>query len=350
MWFASGIAWDANGWDLEVVDAEGQQVMPPRRYGAAERSALLADVMELRQDLGRPGSQLAVVVDSTNGLIDRWLVEAGVEVHRADPGVLPPRTRMGSVPARALARAASSRLSSLTQLGMWSGTMHGREAEAATAAEGSWDLEARLTEEGRYVTRGPDDEPQVALTFDDGPDPRNTSRVLDELERYGVRATFFCVGAAARAYPDVLERAAGEGHLIANHTWSHPFVPDLTREELRWQVEATGAALTAAVGEYAEPALVRPPYGLYSPQALSWLDENDATLVLWDVDTADWMQPGPEVIVEQAVEGAENGSIVLFHDGGGDRSQTAEALPEIIEELLGRGFELVTVTELIGAD
>jgi peptidoglycan-N-acetylglucosamine deacetylase len=329
MWLA-GIAWDADGWDLAVLDVAGHQVMPPRRYGTAELASLLAHVIELS---GRAGRQLTAVVDSTNGLTDRSLVEAGVEVVRADPWDLPPRTRMGSVPASALALAARDRLPSLARLSLLSGIMHGRDEEQSACADGSAALAARLSREGRYLTRGPADQPQVALTFDDGPDPRHTPRVLETLGRYGAVATFFCVGAAARAHPDLLSRAAREGHLVANHTWSHPFLPDLSREELRWQIEATGSALAAAAGQAAMPGLVRPPYGASTPETLGWLAAEDATTVLWDVDTNDWRLPGPDAITEQAVHGARNGSIVLFHDGGGDRSQTTAALPEVIAGL-----------------
>jgi peptidoglycan/xylan/chitin deacetylase (PgdA/CDA1 family) len=342
MWFA-GISWDADGWDLEILDEAGQQAMPPRRYAAAGRDSLLADVIDLS---GQPGTRLAVVVDSTNGLIDRSLIEAGLEVLRADPWDLPPRTRMGSVPARALALAARDRPASLARLTVSSGTMHGRDSEGSSGADDSAALIGRLSRAGRYLTRGPDDQPAVALTFDDGPDPRYTPRVLETLERYRVTATFFCVGAAARAHPDLLARAADAGHLVANHTWSHPYLPDLSHEELRWQVEATGSALTAAAGQAAAAGLVRPPYGAYTPDVLSWLAEQDATTVLWDIDTDDWQLPGPDVIAGQAVQGARNGSIVLMHDGGGDRTQTATALPRIIEGLHNRGFRLVTVAQL----
>ena len=108
-----------------------------------------------------------------------------------------------------------------------------------------------------------------------------------------------------------------------------------------------GTALAAAAGQGAAPGLVRPPYGAYTPVILGWLAEQDATTVLWDVDTNDWQLPGPDVIAEQAVRGARNGSIVLFHDGGADRTQTATALPAIIEGLLDRGFGFVTVTRFL---
>lgn len=342
MWFA-GVAWDADGWELVVLDEAGQQAVPPRRYGAAGRDALLGYLAALP---GQTGERLVVAVDSTNGLIDRSLVEAGAEVARADPWDLPPRTRMGSVPAEALARAARDRLPSLARLSGLSGTMHGRDQEDRTDADGSAALAARLSQEGLYLTSGPDDQPEVALTFDDGPDPRHTPAVLETLERYGAAATFFCVGAAARAHPDLLSRAARAGHLIANHTWSHPFLPDLSLAELRWQIEATGSALAAAAGQAAMPRLVRPPYGAYTPEVLGWLAEQEATTVLWDVDTDDWQLPGPDLITRQALQGARNGSIVLCHDGGGDRSQTTAALPAIIEGLLDRGMRLVTVAQL----
>jgi len=341
MWYA-GIAWDADGWDLAVLDAAGHLAMPPCRYDGAERASLLAAVIALS---GRASPRLVVVVDSTNGLIDRSLLEAGVEVLRADPWDLPARTRMGSVPARELALAARDRLPSLARLSLLSGTMDGRD-HTSPDADGNAALVLRLSREGRYLTSGPDDRPEVALTFDDGPDPRTTPRVLETLGRYGAVATFFCVGAAARAHPDLLARAASGGHLIANHTWSHPYLPDLSRPELRWQVEATGAALAAAAGQAAAAGLIRPPYGAYTPEVLGWLAEQDATTVLWDVDTNDWQLSGPDTIAEQAVRGARNGSIVLLHDGGGDRTQTAAALPTMIEGLLERGFRFVTVTRL----
>ena len=342
MWFA-GVAWDADGWDLVVLDEAGQHAMPLRRYGAGERAALMSYVLGLP---GQAGERLAVAVDSTNGLVDRSLLEAGVEVVRADPWDLPARTRMGSVPALALALAARDRLPSLARLSVSSGTMHGRDEEDRTDAGNGAALAARLSREGRYLTRGPDDQPAVALTFDDGPDPRHTPVVLETLERYGAVATFFCVGAAARAHPDLLSRAASAGHLIANHTWSHPFLPDLSREELRWQVEATGSTLTAAAGQAATPRLVRPPYGAYTPEVLSWLAEQEVTTALWDVDSNDWQLPGPGLIAQQALQGARHGSIVLFHDGGGDRTQTTTALPAIVEGLLDRGMRLVTVAQL----
>jgi peptidoglycan-N-acetylglucosamine deacetylase len=344
MWVA-GISWDADGWDLAVLDAAGDQAVPPRRYGLAERASLLADVAGLA---GQPDARLIVVVDSTNGLIDRSLTEAGVEVARADPWDLPPRTRMGSVPASALALAGRDRLPSLARLSVPSGTMHGRDGEPSPGAGDGAALADRLSREGRYLTRGPGDRPEVALTFDDGPDPRHTPRVLETLDRYRVTATFFCVGAAAGAHPELLARAADAGHQIANHTWSHPYLPDLTHDEVRWQVAATGSALTAAAGQAAAPGLVRPPYGVYTPEVLGWLAGQGATTVLWDVDTGDWQLPGPDAIAAQAVRGARNGSIVLLHDGGGDRTQTTAALPATIEGLLDRGFRLVTVAKLAG--
>jgi peptidoglycan-N-acetylglucosamine deacetylase len=342
MWFA-GVGWDADGWELVVLDEAGQQAVPPRRYGAAERDSLLGYLAALP---GQTGERLVVAVDSTNGLIDRSLVEAGADVARADPWDLPPRTRMGSVPAEALALVARDRLPSLARLSVLSGTMYGRDADGRTDAGGSTALAARLSRQGQYLTSGPDDQPEVALTFDDGPDPRHTPLVLETLERYGVAATFFCVGAAARAHPDLLARAARAGHLIANHTWSHPFLPDLSLDELRWQVETTGSALAAAAGQAAMPLMVRPPYGAYTPEVLGWLADQEATTVLWDVDTNDWQLPRPGLITQQALRSARNGSIVLFHDGGGDRSQTVAALPGIIEGLLSRGMRLVTVAQL----
>jgi peptidoglycan/xylan/chitin deacetylase (PgdA/CDA1 family) len=142
---------------------------------------------------------------------------------------------------------------------------------------------------------------------------------------------------------------AEAGHGVGNHTWSHPFLPDLSPRELELQLERTDEVLEAAVGAGA-PRLFRPPYGSRSRDVVSWLGRDGGpTVVLWDVDTGDWAMPGAPAIAATVLAQARPGSIVLMHDGGGDRSQTAEALPAVIEGLLDRGHRFVRVDELLPA-
>jgi peptidoglycan/xylan/chitin deacetylase (PgdA/CDA1 family) len=171
--------------------------------------------------------------------------------------------------------------------------------------------------------------------------------VLDVLERYGVPATFFCVGLHASAHTEELARMAEAGHALGNHTWSHPFLPDLSVREFEVQLERTFGALEDGAG--VRPArLFRPPYGSRKAELLTWLGRiGGPTTVLWDVDTGDWAMPGTAAITDVVLTRVRPGSIVLMHDGGGDRSQTAEALPAVIEGLLERGYRFSRVTDLL---
>jgi peptidoglycan/xylan/chitin deacetylase (PgdA/CDA1 family) len=159
-----------------------------------------------------------------------------------------------------------------------------------------------------------------------------------------VTATFFCVGMNAAAHPDLVGRILEAGHHLGNHTWSHPYLPDLTRDELLRQVDETNAAISRVTG--APVHLFRPPYGSRTPEALGWLAEHGMTTVVWDVDAHDWSSPGEAAITANVGTSIANGSIVLMHDGGGDRRQTVAALPAILENLLDRGLRPVAVDEL----
>jgi peptidoglycan/xylan/chitin deacetylase (PgdA/CDA1 family) len=296
------------------------------------------------------GDDLVCVVESTNGMVDGGLMARGLRVYRADPWVLPQRPVLGSVAAATLAHSAVDRLADLTSLSPGEGSLTGRDEDHALHAGESAEVLAAMTATGRCLVRGGDgpEEPRVALTFDDGPNPPWTGRVLDILDAYEVPATFFCVGLHATGHPEELTRMWEAGHRVGNHTWSHPFLPDLTPPELEEQLLRTDEAVAADMGPSAR-RLFRPPYGSGTPEVFTRLQADPATtVVLWDVDTTDWAMPGAEAIASAAVEHARPGSIVLMHDGGGDRSQTVGALPAIIETLLGRGLRLVTVDDLNG--
>lgn len=335
----AGIAWTDAGYRVEVLDGAGRRVVEPSSWDGGQVVELIAWLRDF--DGGRPP---AVVVDSTNGLLDGPMTAAGLEVYRADPWLLPPRPRFGSVPAEQLAEQARTAPGALAQVTAEGGALTGRAEEYFEGVRRGEPIRAALTAAGRCFDHGRRDIPRVALTFDDGPDPLYTRQVLEILDRYGARATFFCVGHHVAALPDLVRRIAAAGHEVGNHSWSHPYLPDLTPDQLREQLDRTAESVAKLTGE--APARFRPPYGALSPEVLAALEGYPTTLTMWDVDTRDWARPGPEQIAATVLESAGPGSVVLMHEGAGDRGQTVQALPSIVEGLLERGLELVTVGEL----
>jgi peptidoglycan-N-acetylglucosamine deacetylase len=330
-----GIAWDGAGFTVKFLDDQ-----EPVFFRGA-------DVVALAAYLTERGSELTVVIDSTNGVIDGTLLAAGLQVVRADPPRLGRRPAFGSVDARSLADLARREPAAVTPLRLESGTLTGRVHELSAGVKQSRDTKAAMAEAGTLFRHGPRDGQLVALTFDDGPHPRFTSDVLDVLARYDVRATFFCVGINAVSMAPELNRMAREGHCVANHTWSHPYLPDLSAAELREQVGRTREVIGHATGQ--PPLLMRPPYNSITPSVLDKWTGYDETIILWDVQADDWARPGAEIITERVLAGIQPGSIVLLHDSGGERSQTVASLPAIIEGCLERGLSFGTVPELIGA-
>jgi peptidoglycan/xylan/chitin deacetylase (PgdA/CDA1 family) len=346
----AGIAWSGEGFGLALLDERGDQAAAVESFPAGQLAALIARLVALDRSTGG----LVCVVDSTNGMVDGGLLAAGLRVHRADPWQLPDRSGLGSVDAGTLARAALPDPDRLPRLTVQDGSLTGRSADHERCLAESEEATAALARQGRCLTHGrrSADGPVVALTFDDGPNPPHTGRVLDVLERYGVPATFFCVGLHASGHPEELARMAEAGHRLANHTWSHPFLPDLSIPEFAAQLERTDEAIAAAAGAPPGPSLFRPPYGSRTPELLRWLagQPDGPGTVLWDVEAQDWAMPGVDAIIRGVLAQAQPGSVILLHDGGGDRSQTAEALPAVIEGLLARGYRFVRIDELPADD
>src|SRR5579859_3044597 len=181
----------------------------------------------------------------------------------------------------------------------------------------------------------------VALTFDDGPQPVFTLQVLRVLQQYGVHATFFCIGSQVQAYPTIVRQMVQGGNVVGNHSWSHPNLTSLSPAAVRQQLSSTSAAINQATGVV--PRLFRPPYGATNATVSSIAAQLGLIQTLWTVDTRDWQRPGVATIVSTVLTQAHNGSVVLLHDGGGDRSQTVQALARIISGLEGRGFGFVTL-------
>jgi cellulose synthase/poly-beta-1,6-N-acetylglucosamine synthase-like glycosyltransferase/peptidoglycan/xylan/chitin deacetylase (PgdA/CDA1 family)/spore germination protein YaaH len=196
---------------------------------------------------------------------------------------------------------------------------------------------------------------KIALTFDDGPDPNYTPAILDILRQKQVHATFFVIGLNADLHPALLQRILDEGHEIGNHTFTHPDVSQVSREQFRLEINATERLFEARLGR--RSLLFRPPYAEdiepYTPDQVTPLlftSKRGYYTIGIGIDPGDWQSPGTDAIVRGTLEGARarRGQVVLLHDSGGDRTQTVAALPGIIDGLRAEGFEMSTVSGLLG--
>jgi peptidoglycan-N-acetylglucosamine deacetylase len=176
----------------------------------------------------------------------------------------------------------------------------------------------------------------VALTFDDGPHPTWTPQVLNILDLFQIKATFFVIGENVARYPGLTAEILRRGHSVQNHSYTHPDLVTLSNDQVDLELRRNHIVLRNA--GVPKPNCLRPPYGSYDQRIDLLAEARGLELVLWDVDTRDWSRPGVPAIVDRATQ-AGSGDIVLMHDGGGDRSQTVEALPEIILELDEQGYD-----------
>jgi peptidoglycan/xylan/chitin deacetylase (PgdA/CDA1 family) len=188
-----------------------------------------------------------------------------------------------------------------------------------------------------YVHKGPH---AIALTIDDGPDPRWTPQVLALLERYRITATFCQVGQQVTRLQGLVREVAAQGHLLANHTWTHADLARSTAPRIHDEIARTGEALEQAAGS--RPTFFRAPYGAWSQQVLAECRAQQLTPLDWSVDPRDWSRPGVDHITSTILRTTRPGSIILEHDGGGDRSQTVAALRIVLPRLLDEGYTFVT--------
>ncbi len=199
---------------------------------------------------------------------------------------------------------------------------------------------------------------KLAITFDDGPDPRWTPQILNILQQKKVPAAFFVIGVQASENPDILKREYAEGHEIGNHTYTHPNFDEITKTQIRWELNLTQRLIESTIG--VKSILFRPPYGIdHQPEyaeevaQLPIAQDMGYLIVGQKIDAHDWQQvPGGGQIPEQEIidnimRQAEDGNIVLLHDGGGERNHTVQALPKIIDALRIQGYEFVSVSDLI---
>lgn len=187
------------------------------------------------------------------------------------------------------------------------------------------------------------DGPYIAMTFDDGPSATLTPKLLDILAAHHIKATFFLIGENAAEHPEIVARAAREGHEIGNHSWSHPDFAKMSDESVRRQLSRTNDVIQGAIGK--RPTLMRPPYGAITARQKRWIHEEFGyDIILWDVDPYDWKRPGPAVVRNRILKETRPGSIVLSHD---IHPGTIEAMPSTFDALQAKGFKFVTVSELI---
>jgi cellulose synthase/poly-beta-1,6-N-acetylglucosamine synthase-like glycosyltransferase/peptidoglycan/xylan/chitin deacetylase (PgdA/CDA1 family)/spore germination protein YaaH len=197
---------------------------------------------------------------------------------------------------------------------------------------------------------------RVVLSFDDGPDPEWTPKILDVLKQYNVHGIFFTIGLEAEKYPGILKRIYHEGNEIGNHTFTHPDISSISPELVRVELNLTERLLAAKLG--IKPALFRPPYSVDQEpdtadevRPLELTQSMGYTTVGDKIDPDDWHEnprPSPEQITQSVMDQLPHGSIILLHDGGGNRANTVKALPMIIEGLHARGYQIVSVHELLG--
>lgn len=179
----------------------------------------------------------------------------------------------------------------------------------------------------------------VALTFDDGPNPATTPQALETLAKYGVKATFFVLGKNVSGNEDLVKRIKSEGHVVGNHSWSHPILSQLSLDEAKKQITDTEEILTKVLGTSSK--LMRPPYGAITDDIRNSLD---LSFIMWDVDSLDWKSKNEAAILTEIQHQVANGSIVLMHD---IHSPTVNALPRVIEYLKNQGYTFVTIPEML---
>jgi peptidoglycan/xylan/chitin deacetylase (PgdA/CDA1 family) len=181
---------------------------------------------------------------------------------------------------------------------------------------------------------------EIHLTFDDGP-TGTTEKVLEVLDRYDATAVFFPIGEQVEDHAAVLRRAVDDGHRLGNHTWSHDRLVGMSPSEHDAAVGRTQIAIERATG--ITPSCLRPPGGALDEESRARAASAGLSIQLWTIDPADWTSPGADVIVERVVDAASDGAIVLLHDGGGDRSQTLDALDDLLLQLSSAGYRFTAL-------
>ena len=222
----------------------------------------------------------------------------------------------------------------------------GREegTESGTVTPGSEANEDSKRSSGPYFHVNTE-EKVIALTFDDGPHPRYTDKILDLLEKYQAKATFFVIGKNLELYSSVTKRVFEAGHEIGNHTYDHPTLSCIGPSELSGQIEKNEKLIESITGK--KSRCFRPPEGFCGRYVREVINKKGYQAILWDVDTRDWAGTPSKTIVKNVMKSVHPGAIILFHDYVGEHNTTVEALREILSKLSEEGYRFITISELL---
>jgi peptidoglycan/xylan/chitin deacetylase (PgdA/CDA1 family)/uncharacterized protein YraI len=348
--FTADGRWTARGDEVRLVldYANGEPIPEPDRYTIQFADGFPAELTYAHGQTPEPFGVLAFSLGSgdVHPLVPRLnqMLAQADQVDFRDPG--PNVQRFGEYTRRAVVQFQSTHgltPTGLVDLRTW------RTLHAATAQQEPEPVEAEASYTMARARSAQTAGEPIYFTFDDGPSPSWTPPVLDVLARYGAKATFFMVGQEIDQYPDVVRDVVESGHYVADHTWDHQSLEGVSEAEFVESVDSTRDALVSTASDLftldGTVAYVRPPYGATDESTRAYAADLGMTMVMWDVDTMDWREPGAQQIATYVLDNAYPGAIVLMHDGGGDRSQTVTALETILPELAAQGYRFPTIYE-----
>jgi peptidoglycan/xylan/chitin deacetylase (PgdA/CDA1 family) len=349
----AGIDWHDAQYEILLMDDKGVLISGFRTahniVGQKKLIETLLGFAEHHQE------SVTCIILSSNGVLCEYLLHGGLAVSMVRPRtidefrqLLP--SHMNVSRAFLLAELGRQRLAELAYFNDHAGLVDSKDETLRVLERFPGPEETNISPEQAWrdyslFWQGSSQRPEVALTFDDGPNDLYTPRILDVLKHYDIQATFFCIGLQIQSYPEITRRIHKEGHRIENHTWSHPYLSSLPSSDVPWQLARMAGTLQKVTGT--QTCFFRPPYAACNAEILLEARASGFISTLWSVDPYDWDQPGTEQIVQRVLHQTQNGAIILLHDGGGDRSQTVEALPLIIEQLLDSRFSFVPLRRLV---
>jgi peptidoglycan-N-acetylglucosamine deacetylase len=291
---------------------------------------------KMRSDGDRRGTQASVVTRrvllAASGAVLLTSATAGAAGERARGAGTQPRPAAGGAASRTGAQSVSGQARPAT-------SASARHLELARHEAPPRHAQPKLPYgEPMYTIK--DGPKVVALTIDDGPSPIYTPQILRILRQYGITASFSMIGQNAATLPGIAREVAAAGHMIVNHTWNHYNLRRMNAAAVRDEISRATDAIHAATGKH--PSMFRAPYGVWSPAVFGYCAQAGLTPLDWSVDPRDWSRPGVRAIVRNIESDTRTGSIILEHDGGGNRSQTVSALKIWLPRLLDEGYQFTT--------
>lgn len=230
---------------------------------------------------------------------------------------------------------------SLTEAGVLQDNPLAKRLNRPSSMPGTPPAGARISYSQVNITQ-----PVVAMTFDDGPHPSLTPKLLDILKERNIKCTFFLIGQNVKMYPKIVQRIIAEGHEIGNHTYTHCSLTSRSDDQIRSELKRSEEALMAAANY--RPQLIRPPYGAINTRIKQLMfSEFGYSTIMWSVDPQDWRRPGVSVVTSRLVSGAHPGAIMLAHD---IHPPTIQAVPAMFDQLLAKGYQFVTVSQLMNME